>query len=142
MLLSLKNNKGFSWYANTTVSLKGYFFDVKNTFLEKEEALSFLKNIKTKEDFLQLINTINGCFTIIIRTANTTFVASDTSRVFPIFYTFKKGEIHLSDDISYLKKIYKLTDYDALAEVELKSSLHTYGKKTLLKNVYQIQSNE
>jgi asparagine synthase (glutamine-hydrolysing) len=142
MHISLKNNHGFSWYQSENIFVKGYFFDENDNFLEKNNALLFLSKIRFKEDFLKVIHLINGCFTIIIKTNTNCFVASDTTRIFPIFYTFQNGDIHISDDIIFLKKHYQIQNFDKIAELELKSTLHTYGKKTLLKNVYQIQSSE
>ena len=142
MQLSLKNNLGFSWYQNETVFLKGYFFDEKDNYYDKENAISFLSEITSKEDFLTIIHQINGCFTIIIKTENSCFIASDTTRIFPVFYTFQNKQLYVSDDISFLKETFNIHNFDKLAETELKSALHTYGKKTLLKDVFQIQSNE
>ena len=142
MHLSLKNNLGFSWHQNDTVFMKGYFFDEKEIFFDEKDALLFLSKIKSREDFLKLIHLINGCFTIIIKVEKQVFVASDTTRIFPVFYTYQNNELHISDDIVFLKSAYQINNFNQLAEIELKSALHTYGKKTLLKDVHQIQSNE
>ncbi len=142
MLLTLKNNLGFTWYKNESVFIKGYFFDDDNNFLEKENAIAFLSEIKSKEEFFSLRSKLNGCYTIIINIASTYYITSDTTRSFPLFYTFKNDAIYFSDDISYLNKKLNLNTYNSLAELELKNSLHTYGDKTLLENVYQVQSDE
>ena len=142
MQLSLKNNLGFSWYQNERVFIKGYFFDNQNNFFEKENAVKLVSYIKSKHQFLEFINTINGCFTIIIRSNTSCFIACDTTRMFPVFYTYLKDELCISDDISFLKKEHHIQSFNPIAEAELKSALHTYGKKTLLQNVYQIQANE
>jgi asparagine synthase (glutamine-hydrolysing) len=142
MQIALKNNKGFSWYKNESVFIKGYFFDPNNIFYQEEKAVLFLNKITTKEDFINTIKEINGCFTIIIKSKKNTFIASDTTRSFPIFYTYNEEDIYISDDISFLKEKCKITKYNKLAELEFKASLHTYGKKTLLQNVFQVQSNE
>ncbi|MGB0880549.1 MAG: DUF7411 family protein [Polaribacter sp.] len=142
MQIILNNNKGFYWHKNDTVFVKGSFFDTENRFYENENALSFLNKIKTKEDFINTIKELNGSFSIILKIKDVVCVASDTTRCFPIFYTFQNDELFISDDIVFLKNKFNIQCFDELATLELKASLHTHGKKTLLKNVFQIQSSE
>lgn len=141
MKISLRENKGFTWQKNERISLKGYFY-FEGVFVEKKQAINFLEAIPTKEDFLEIVPKLNGVFTILIRFDNFLFITTDTTRIFPVFYTFQKNETFISDDILFLKNTLKIEEFDSLAEIELKASLHTHGKKTLLKNVFQLQSNE
>ncbi|ARV07662.1 asparagine synthase [Polaribacter sp. SA4-10] len=142
MDISLKINKGFKWHSNESIFIKGYFFDRNNNFYQKENALLFLDKITSKEKFIKKIKEINGCFSVLIKVDNAVFIASDTTRSFPLFYTFKNEKIHISDDIVFLKEKYNISEFNKLAKLELKASLHTCGKKTLLQNVFQVQSNE
>lgn len=141
MKIFLKHNKGFKWFKNDNVFFKGYFY-IDDHFYEKENALKYLSNIKNSKDFKSLLDIINGVFTIIIDVKDTFYIASDITRSFPIFYTFQNEKIFLSDAIFYLKNKFQINDFDALSEIEFKSSNHTHGKKTLLKNVYQVQASE
>jgi asparagine synthase (glutamine-hydrolysing) len=141
MNITLKNNSSFKWFKNDTLFFKGYFY-VDTIFYEKENALNFLHKRETKVAFFKTINQLNGVYTIIVSFENTTFIITDTTRAFPLFYTSFKDQLYVSDDITHLKKSLPLYEFDALSEIELKSSLHTYGKRTLLKNVYQVQSDE
>ncbi|TCI92529.1 asparagine synthase-related protein [Tenacibaculum sp. M341] len=142
MIFHLKNNKGFSWFSDESISVKGYFFDENNCFYENEQAISFLKRINSEKELTQFLKTANGVFTFIIKLKDKTFVASDITRAFPLFYSSKNSELFFSDDISYLKQQLQINDFNTLAEVELLASNHTYGKDTLLKNVYQVQASE
>lgn len=141
MKISLQNNKGFKWYKNNSVCFKGYFY-MNNTFYQKEEALNLFHSIQKKEDFKVIIDKLNGSFTVILTLNDATFIYSDISRSFPIFYTKQNNDLFLSDDIYYLKSKFKIEDFGSLASIELKASNHTYGKRTLLKDVYQIQASE
>jgi asparagine synthase (glutamine-hydrolysing) len=138
MNVSLTHNKAFTWFKSDSLFFKGYFY-VDNTFYEKENAINYLSNIKENKDFKETLNSINGVFTIIISIRNTLYIASDITRSFPIFYTFQNEKIFLSDDILYLKNKFNINEFDKTSEIELKSSNHTYGKKTLLKKVFQVQ---
>lgn len=142
MKINLKINKGFSWFKSENIFFKGYFFDENSSFYEKNEALTFLKSIDNKNSFLEKIPSLKGVFSVIFSLDESVFVFCDITRSFPLFYTFQNNEIHISDDIYYLKNTFKIEDFDTIAEIELKSTNHTYGNKTLLKNTYQVQASE
>jgi asparagine synthase (glutamine-hydrolysing) len=141
MNTKLHKNIGFTWYQNEHVSVKGYFY-VGAIFYEKESALHYLTTIKEYENFKKLLNSINGVFTFVISNKEQTFIASDITRAFPLFYTTQNKELFFSDDILHLKNSFSINAFDCLSEIELKATNHTHGKKTLLKNVYQLQASE
>ncbi|UAM98469.1 asparagine synthase C-terminal domain-containing protein [Polaribacter litorisediminis] len=139
MNISLQHNKGFHWFKSDALFFKGYFY-IDDHFYEKENALNHLSTIKKSKDFKKLLSSINGVFTIIISLEDKFYIASDITRSFPIFYTFQNKKLHVSDAIIDLKNKFKINDFDSLSEIEFKSSHHTHGKKTLLKNVFQVQA--
>jgi asparagine synthase (glutamine-hydrolysing) len=141
MNITLKHNKGFKWFKNDSLFFKGYFY-IDAIFYEKENALNYLSSVKNTSDFKGLLTNINGVFTLLFSDKNTVYIASDITRSFPIFYTFQNNELFLSDDIFYLKDTFNLDTFDALSEIEFKACNHTHGKKTLLKNVFQVQASE
>ena len=67
-LIILKNNKGFSWYTAENIFIKGSFFDSDNNYYEKENTVSYFKKITNSNEFVERIKTINGIFTVIIKT--------------------------------------------------------------------------
>jgi len=138
----LQKNKGYSWFTDDFIHIKGCFFDKENNFYEKETLILFFKGVRTKDIFAEKIKEINGIFTVIIKYEDTIFLASDTSRIFPIFYSKKNSILYLSDDIQYLKNHLQINQFDKSAENEFLSSQYTSGKKTLLNNIYQNQSNQ
>ena len=140
--LTLKNNKGFHWYSNKNIFIKGCFFDSENNFYEKDNLISFFTNIKDDVQFIEKIKEINGIFTVLIKLNNKTLIASDTTRIFPLFYTFKNNSLNISDNIEYLKKKFGNHEIDENSSNEFLASGYTLGNKTLLKNIYTLQSNE
>lgn len=138
----LINRKGFQWYSNEIIFIKGCFFDSKNNYYEKEKLISFFKNIKNEEQFINHIKDINGIFTVLIKINNKTLMATDTTRIFPLFYTFNNTALYISDDIEYLKEKFNIQEIDENSSNEFLISGYTLGGKTLLKNIYSIQSNE
>ena len=140
--IHLIQNNGFHWFKNDTISVKGCFFDDKNNFYEKSDLLDYFKSVKTKADLIDKITEANGIFTVIIKIKDIIMIASDTSRIFPLFYSFQKNSLFISDDIVFLKTNLKISVINKQSETEFNSAAHTIGNKTLLKNIYQTQSNE
>lgn len=138
----LNNNNGFSWFTNETISIKGCFFDAKNHFYEKEKMILFFEDILSEAQFINRIKEVNGFFTVLIKFSNSIFMASDATRKFPLFYSYKNKELSISDDILFLKNNLQISKIDKQSALEFKASGYTMGNKTLVKNVYQLQSNE
>ena len=140
--IELKNNKGFSWYSKNNISVKGYFFDKNNKYYEKENLPVFFENITSEDDFVVKIKETNGIFSVVVIVKEQVFIASDTSRMFPLFYYKKDETLSISDDIIFLKNKFNVNEIDKQAASEFKSAGYTIGNKTLLKNVFQLQSSE
>ncbi len=138
----LKNNKGFSWFCNEKVSVKGYFFDSENNYYSESKLISFFEDVYSEKDFINKIKEANGVFTVVIRHSDTIFTASDTTRMFPLFYTFKDKDLLISDDIIFLKNKLNITEINKQSANEFLAASHTLGNRTLLENVFQLQSNE
>lgn len=138
----LNNNKGFSWFSSENIFIKGCFFDAENNFYEKVKAISYFKNITNYNQFIEKIETLNGIFTVIIKANNKIFIASDTTRIFPLFYIQNGNELFLSDNIVLLKEKLNISNFNERASDEFLATGHTLGNKTLLKNVFQLQSSE
>jgi asparagine synthase (glutamine-hydrolysing) len=140
--INLTNHNGFKWHSNSVITIKGYFFDSNNILYENANTLEFFKKIDNEAAFLEIVRTLNGIYTIIISINNQTLIATDTSRIFPLFYGCKKHLLFIADNIQTLKKEGFESEYDKDSETEFKSSGYILGKKTLLKNCFQTQSSE
>lgn len=140
--INLTHNKGFHWFSNENIFVKGCFFDNENNFYEKENLLNYFTNVKTFDDFYNKINSANGIFTVIIQSTDFLMIANDTSRIFPLFYSFHNNLLYLSDDIISLKNKLKITELNEQSITEFSEAAHTLGKKTLLNDIFQTQSNE
>jgi len=140
--INLILNKGFHWFSNENISVKGCFFDNENNFYEKEKLLNYFANIRTFEGFYKKISSTNGIFTVIVKSENLLMIANDTSRIFPLFYSFQNNTLHLSDDITFLKNKLRKTELSEHAITEFYGAAYTLANKTLLKDIFQTQSNE
>ena len=135
-------NDGFKWHTdNVGIYFKGFFYDNLNKKVEGNEALDFLGSINSIQEFIEISTSLNGMFTIVIIKNNKCYVTTDSTRVFPIFYKKRNNSFILSDDINILKPKEKAI-YDEVAQREFESFGCCLGNKTLLKDIYQIQSSE
>ncbi len=133
----LKNNKGFKWFSSEGIYFKGYFY-INSDFYEQHDAISVLQNINSKQDFTQLLKTINGVYSIIFTLKEHTYIVNDTTRSFPLFYSNSNDRFIISDTIHPFQK----ETINPTTEDEIRYSLHCYGNKTLYKDIYITQSNE
>ena len=135
-------NKGFKWYTEDNVSIKGFLYDAENNFYEKESFLHFVKKIDSKDKLLQVLKKATGLFTIYIQFPGNKFLlANDIIRPFPVFYKLENNKIHLSDDIHILIKE-KPIEINPISEIEFKSAGFVSGHNTLIENIYTTQSGE
>lgn len=135
-------NKGFKWYTNNKgIYFKGFFYDINNEKVEGKKAVDFLRTIITVKEFIKICNSLNGMFSIVIIKDGNCYLTSDTTRVFPIFYKKNNNSFILSDDINLLIPKEKI-EFDAVAEREFKGFGCCLGNRTLIKDIYQIQSSE
>jgi len=139
--IRLNINKGFNWYNYKNIFVKGCFFDAESNFYEKENLCSFFKDIESKKELIKKLSEINGMFTILIKQADFIFLAGDIAGMFPVFYSILNNKLILSDDI----KTFQTTGFKQFDEQsinEFTNTAHTLEKKTILKNVYRLQSSE
>jgi len=136
-------NKGFKWYSNNNVFVKGFLFDSNNIFYEKEKLVKYFDNVKTKNDLLQKINNVNGLFTICIQLSeNNILVGNDIIRSFPIFYSKQSNQLHISDNVSQILKSIKTLILTPLSKNELLASSFVTGPNTLLEDINVTQSGQ
>ncbi len=133
-----KNNRGFCWYSNEEIQVKGCFYDENNNYYEKENLLDYFKNIENKTIFQKKIKNINGVFSVIIKNGSNIFAASDIVRMFPLFYTIIEDNFVISDEIKNVKNGEK----SQIAFAEILASGFVMGKNTLYEKTKQIQAGE
>ncbi len=138
-MIKLVNNKGFKWKHKSGIWLKGYLFD-GNKLKSDEHIFSELENIETQEDIKAWLSKTKGCFSVVIKKDNAVFLAVDNIRTFPIFYSTDKTEFIVTDEPVSLFKDKKAID--ELSAFELESAAYVTGKRTLFKDVYQVQAGE
>ena len=141
--VDLNINKGFKWYSDNNISVKGYLFDSNDHFFEKKDLVELVQNNKTKNELLKLVKTAKGLFTIFKQFSETEFIlVNDIIRPFPIFYSIQNNDIHISDNIDQIIKITKNRKLNPVSKAEFLSAGFVSGNNTLLDDIHITQSGE
>lgn len=135
----LNNNNGFKWKTKSGIWFKGYLFE-GNSLKTEEQVFSELENIQTKKNMMDWLGKTNGCFSVVIKKEDIVILATDNIRTFTLFYTLKNNELIVTDNPVLVFKENK--EIDALAAIELESAAYVTGKRTLFKDIYQVQAGE
>lgn len=94
MKISLSKLK---WYNNEKIWVTG-FIRIGNRYLKNTELLNHFSEIETITDFEQALKTANGQFSVIIKTPDEIWAATDRLRNNPLFYTRLNNTNIISDD--------------------------------------------
>ncbi len=138
--IDLKNNKGYTWYSDETVWVKGTALNSKNESLQEESLLNYFKNTRSEEEFKEKLLALNGLFSVIIQTSDKVLAAVDRLRNFPLLYRLENGTIHISDRFeSFLNNQPTL---NPASETAMRYIGWVPGKQTLFKEVFQIRAGE
>ena len=144
---NLEYSFGFKWNKSEKIIFKGSFFYNDDNYFNSNtklnnDLLELFKDIKTESDFTFIIEKLNGIFSIILIINDTLYIAVDKVRYFPLFFSNQNNTLFISDKAEDLAKKLFLNDIDEISKIEYMGSGHTLGNKTLLKDVFQINSSE
>jgi asparagine synthase (glutamine-hydrolysing) len=128
---------------DVTIYHKGYVF-IGNKL---EDFSNITKNIiqkieKNDSDSLKkYLNSLNGCFAVVIEHPNFIFASVDRIRSIPLFYSKTKKRFILSDDANYIRAELKPTINEINAAEFLLTGFVT-GQRTLFDDIFQLQVGE
>lgn len=140
MAIKLINNDGFQWSATNGVNFKGYGF-FKGTILEDHYHKIFT-DWETKDEFADILQTCNGCFSVIIEKEEYIFAAVDRLRSIPLFYTLHDGKFIISDNARYVREHIDDDKINEISNIEFRMTGYVTGNDTLYLKVKQLQAGE
>lgn len=143
--INLIYNHGFKWNSlnKNHIYIKGFIFDAEDNLLQGNTLLEYCKGINDVKTFKERILGKKGNYAIIIQIENELLIAVDAVRTFPLFYMERGGTLIVSDSCDYLKKSFNLTpNTNKAIETEFLVTGFVTRNKTLLNDVYQLQSGE
>jgi asparagine synthase (glutamine-hydrolysing) len=137
----LSYNSGFRWQKNKELAVKGYIIDKEKGCINNDKLGEYFSDrLNNCNDYIELLRSINGSFSLIYTFNNTTLIYSDKTRFFPLFYKYSGNEIIISDNPELLLEKTDTIDINSTNEFRLTG--YTTGNKTLFKNIYQVQAAE
>lgn len=140
-MISLTNNKGFSWNIYGDTFVKGYIYDTDNKLSGYIGSLK-LQNRYNEEDFINVLKEINGHYAIVIENDDYIFAVTDRIRSIPLFYSFRDKDLIISDDANYMIECLDDKSIDEVSIREFKLAGYVTGNDTLYKNIKQLGAGE
>lgn len=127
-----------NWVKTEAISvISSFCFDDNNNFLTSEQIVSILSNLKEKDDIKRFISRLNGLFAIIINFPNCKLLAIDKTRIYPLFYRFREGNLEVSDLSKSLMGFN--SKIDKVSEEEYFYLGYTLQGKTLINGIKQVK---
>lgn len=139
--VKLIQNKGYQWFSDKGVSVKGYIITSCNTVLRGASLVRHFSSIDSFDSFQQKVKAANGLFSVVIQNKDTLWAAVDIIRAFPLFYLQQGSDTILTDNPDCIIKN-NTRVFDQVSTALFRSSGFVPGRKTLLKDVYQVQAGE
>ncbi len=139
MQIDLTINKGFKWHQKKNVWAKGFLFDSNNIFYEEEKILDYFLGIKNKDDFEIKLKEANGFFCVLIQHEDVVFVAVDSIRSHPLFYS--EAYQWIGDYPDTLNETHVLKK-DTISKYEFFATGYVTGNQTIYEDIYQLQAGQ
>lgn len=139
MQLRIDKKSSFPWFVNTSIKVRGYFFDEQGDFYQSEKLLEKFPVGLTFDELASVVSSLNGCFALYYESSEFIFASVDRLRNFPIFYTFDNDRISLSDNLLDLSKS---DEIDESSKEEFLRVGFTIGNATLFKAIKQLNAGQ
>ena len=137
----LSQNKSYKWTNRENIYFRGYFqFENDMKVYRNQDAITELEKIITIDDLLRFLQTIDGCYSIIINNKETTFAAVDRARSMPIYYS----NTIISDSAEEIRMELKIPNnkVDNDCFMEFASNSFVIGHNTVYSEIKQLDMGE
>ena len=141
--IKLTKDKMSKWHHDKGIYTIGYLFAPDGKLYQNADLCTYFENIETEIDFQNKLLSANGAFSVIIqKTQSELWMAVDRFRYFSIFYRQNNEDLLISDEITDLFEPNEPLNLDEESYIVFRGLGYTLGKKTLLRDVFQIQAGE
>lgn len=108
--------------------------------LDSDSLIAYFKTATNIDEFLSLVSSLNGIFSVVIQRDDFLASAVDLTRLYPVFYTYKNDKWCISDTPYSLISSDSTISSEALLQIR---SLDTvFSDKTLVNDIYRLQSGQ
>ncbi len=139
--INLVQSGGYRWFSNGKVSVKGTALLHEKHLLKENDLLAYFDTVDSEAVFLDRLRSLNGLFSVVISTGDMVFAAADPIRSFPLIYIRNNEGLIITDDFRTLIKKYPC-EIDPESETAMRHITWVPGKRTLFRNVFQLQAGE
>jgi asparagine synthase (glutamine-hydrolysing) len=140
MRLLLNHQNGFPWGISTNLWVKGYAFAAGGQYLHEEDLLHHIRDeLYGGRDLPELLKSLNGIYSVICTQEGNTYLFSDKSRFFPVFFRLAP-EFIVSDEPENL-----ILPGDAVNETafdEFRYTGYVTSSDTLVSGIKQVPAGE
>ncbi len=137
--INLTCNYGYHWFSDKNTHVKGIAL-YEGELLQGEKFLAYFNDVKSEAVFKKKLQNLNGLFSVVLLNENELMIGVDKIRNFPLLYTYKKEELKISD--SYKTFLGKNSSFDEDSKIDMQLVGWVPGKKTLIKDVFQLQAGQ
>lgn len=140
MKLLLQYQSGFPWAVSGDLWVKGYAIAAGGQYLREEALLHHIRDeLHQGKDFPGLLKNLNGIYSVICIREGNTYLFSDKSRFFPVFFR-PAPEFIVSDEPENL--ILPGDDINETAFAEFRYTGYVTGSDTLISGIQQVPAGE
>ena len=140
--IRLSHNKGYKWFHENKIYVKGYILTPDNQVLRDSSLVNYFSSVETPDVFKTKLQQANGLFSVVIRRGEHLFAAVDNVRAFPLFYYQKDDFFVVTDSPDDLVAVDVPLSIDENSAVILGCAGFVTGNKTLLKDIFQLVAGE
>jgi asparagine synthase (glutamine-hydrolysing) len=138
----LSYNKGYKWFSENEIFVKGYIFTPDNCLLKEKSLINYFSDVHSFSNFQAKLRDANGLFSVLIKRGDTLWAAVDSTRSFPLFYYHQKDSFVITDNPEQLQIDHVPLVLEEDNAILFACSGFVSGGKTLLKDVFQLIAGE
>ena len=131
----------YFWTGKDNIRVTG-FIRMGNEYLTDDGLLNYFNGVDTIIEFEQKLKSANGQFSVIIKTPDEIWAATDRLRNYPLFYTRHNFTNIISDDCYRLAEMKSDKRFNQEAVDCFLMAGHVINNLTLIDNVFQIEAGE
>lgn len=131
--------RGYEWTNSEKGCFRGYVQVSGGIVLRGREAVEYFAQATDFESFQRLLQTIDGCFSVIVTKGKKTWAAVDIARSMPLYYSSDCAVISDSSEAIRAEKAISKENTDKLRMLEMYATSYVVHENTLYKDIKQIE---
>lgn len=140
LLLHNNKNSAYIFHSKGNIHVKGYAY-VDECYLEGKDLIDVFNNVLTKDEFIKIIQSLNGVFVIILNLPNQVLAAVDKYGVFELYYSLYKDVLYISDYVEDIVKETKQKQINLDGKRDFLYCGFILKGQTLLENIFSLPAS-